>query len=301
MSENKDPLITVGLPTLDREQELLDTINMVLSQNYENIELIVADQSEKHDAKTQTRIAELRQIDSRFKYHKIAPKNLPAARNFILEQANGKLILFIDDDIQIEKNFIRLHVEAHKTNPGVAAVGGRVTQTELPISSEVLRFDELGFPHNTFNCRRSMRCTTFPGGNHSVNTSILRSIGGYHTSYTRNALREESDLAHRLIVSGHSIYFEPKAKIFHLFIQRGGSRIFTQQYDNIHFYINDLLFVLRTVQTKKIISALYAHFKAYTDGPTFKNRSKRKVYFLLGLLLALKRYFIPLRIKAREV
>jgi glycosyltransferase involved in cell wall biosynthesis len=293
-------LVTIALPTFAREKELINTIRMILGQEYKNVELIVADQSEIHEDETSDFLKIIIREDRRFRYYKIAPPNSPAARNFILEKARGEIIIFIDDDIEIADDFISQHLRVYDQQPDVSAVAGRVIQEHVPLVKKVLYFDELGFMHGTFNCKVGMPTNDFPGGNYSIKTDVLRKIGGYYTSYVKNYLREESDVAYRLVKNGYRIYFEPKAYIIHLAAPYGGNRIYTHQHDNPWFFVNDLLFTYRTVAIKKMPFALLKKYITYTTGPTLKNRLKKNTFYAFGIVVALWLMLFRKRCAPRE-
>jgi GT2 family glycosyltransferase len=64
-----------------------------------------------------------------------------------------------------------------------------------------------------------------PGANHSVRVNVLRQVGGYDENYNVGAaIREESDLAARLLKRGHRIDFDPEAWLVHLAVTTGGCR-----------------------------------------------------------------------------
>jgi glycosyltransferase involved in cell wall biosynthesis len=296
-----DALITVGLPTLGREKELVDTIRMVLAQDYKDLELIVADQTKSHTAETADFINKTIAKDKRLKYFQIQPQNLPAARNFILSRAKGEILLYIDDDIEIKKGYVGSHVKSHRDHPEAVAIGGRIIQDKVPLSDHPTFFDELALPHGTFNCPNSGEAASFPGGNHSIQTKALKKIGGYNTSYNKIALREESDTAFRLLRAGYTIYYDAEVPLVHLAAPYGGCRIYVHQHDNPWFFVNDLFFTFRVVRKKFLLKALFKKYILYTKGSTFKNRLKKNAYFSFGLVTAFFMYLLKPSHEAKEV
>ncbi|MBI3624046.1 glycosyltransferase family 2 protein [Candidatus Saccharibacteria bacterium] len=284
------PLVTVGIPTYNRNQILLDTIKQLLLQTYESYEVIVADQTEQPAPDTLKAIEALVKKDSRLRYFRITPANLPAARNFIIQKAKGQLILFIDDDIQVGSQFIANHVTEHQVHPEVDVVAGRIVQKGMPLSNFALYFNKYGLPQGTFNCPDSLPCTYFPGGNHSVSIEALKQISGYYTGYQKNAVREESDAAFRLHNAGYKMFFSSKAALIHLSAPQGGSRIHNHQFDNPRFYINDLLFALRTVKIYYLPLALFRRLRIYTGGQGIVVRFRRVVLFAGCFFVALWYY-----------
>lgn len=91
----QDILISIITPTYNSGKYIGETIKSVLSQTYENWELLIADDCSKDN--TAYIVNEFN--DSRIKYLKL-DKNVGAAtaRNTVLEKAKGKFIAFLDAD-----------------------------------------------------------------------------------------------------------------------------------------------------------------------------------------------------------
>ena len=91
----KESLISVVIPTYNRANTILQSVNSVLNQTYKNIELIVVDDCSTDD--TEKIIAGIQ--DSRVKFYRLE-KNSGActARNLGIEKASGKYIAFNDSD-----------------------------------------------------------------------------------------------------------------------------------------------------------------------------------------------------------
>lgn len=89
------PLVSVIVPTHNRENYLPEAIDSVLQQTYTNWELIVAD-----DQSTDNTVQIVRQLpDERIHLH-LTPQRLgvTGTRNFGIKKAKGDLIAFIDSD-----------------------------------------------------------------------------------------------------------------------------------------------------------------------------------------------------------
>ena len=286
MPKKVDMFVSVGIPTLGREAVLVDTIKVVLAQDYKKFEIIVADQTTNHPIEFLKEVRALARANNQLRYYLIKPDNLPASRNFIASRAKGELILFIDDDVKLKSDFINQHVVAHRNHPEVAVVAGRIEQKNLPLSPYPLYFDKCGLPQGTFNCPSSNSAAMLPGGNHSLSPEVIKKVGGYHTAYKKNAVREESDMGHRLIKDGFQIYYSAEAGLIHLSVPSGGSRVHKPQFDNLRFYMNDLLFMLRTVGTPYLPLAMFRRLRIYSGGSGLISlrRFKRAGLFFIGLI-----------------
>lgn len=96
-TKEKQPLVTVYMPTYNRVELLRRAVESVLKQDYMNIELIVVD--DRSTDGTSKYLARMAKEDSRFKYF-INEKNSGAcvSRNKAIFAANGKFITGLDDD-----------------------------------------------------------------------------------------------------------------------------------------------------------------------------------------------------------
>ena len=90
----EEPLVSVIIPTYNRALILKETIQSVLEQTYERLELIVIDDGSTDD--TQAVVDGFK--DERIIYIKQEHKGLPSARNKGIENAKGEYIAFLDSD-----------------------------------------------------------------------------------------------------------------------------------------------------------------------------------------------------------
>jgi glycosyltransferase involved in cell wall biosynthesis len=97
MTAERKPKISVIIPTFDRAPVLARAINSVLSQTYQDFEVIVVDDC-SHDTIATKQVID-RFLDNRIKYIRHASNGGgSAARNTGIRAANGDYIAFLDDD-----------------------------------------------------------------------------------------------------------------------------------------------------------------------------------------------------------
>ncbi|MEE1239491.1 MAG: glycosyltransferase [Acutalibacteraceae bacterium] len=103
MNENK-PLISVIVPVYKVEQYLERCIRSIISQTYQNLEIILVDDGSPDKC---GEICEaFAQNDSRIRVYHKENGGLSYARNFGAERACGEYITFIDSDDYIAPNYI---------------------------------------------------------------------------------------------------------------------------------------------------------------------------------------------------
>ena len=102
------PVVSVIVPVYNVEPYLAQCINSILSQSFEDFEVLLVDDGSKD--KSGGICDEYAARDSRIRVFHKENGGLSSARNFGLNRANGKYVMFIDsDDFFLENNaFSRL-------------------------------------------------------------------------------------------------------------------------------------------------------------------------------------------------
>ena len=105
-------LVSVIIPIWNRQEYIKNTINSILTQTYQNLEILCVD-----DCSSDESVLILEQInDTRLRIIKLSQNSgRPAVpRNIALKQAKGEYIAFCDDDDIWNKRKIELQLEAMK-------------------------------------------------------------------------------------------------------------------------------------------------------------------------------------------
>jgi glycosyltransferase involved in cell wall biosynthesis len=103
MAENKQPVFSIILPTYNRAHLLSRAIKSVLSQTFQDFELIVIDDASPDQ--TQELVASFH--DSRLVYLQQKKNRGPSTvRNVGIRQARGKYVSFLDDDDEYMPQFL---------------------------------------------------------------------------------------------------------------------------------------------------------------------------------------------------
>ena len=135
---NDWPKVSVIIPTKDRATDLEETIRTLLGQTRMADELIIVDQSCDPEGCHQIEkiYAEANdQIHRTFKLIYISDAGVPGAamaRNRAMEIAQGTILLFLDDDVQLEPDFIEKLLAVFDRYPSVVGVSGIITNYRPP-------------------------------------------------------------------------------------------------------------------------------------------------------------------------
>ncbi|PWK79879.1 glycosyltransferase involved in cell wall biosynthesis [Mucilaginibacter oryzae] len=114
------PLVSVCIPAYNCEKYVGDAVRSVLSQNYNNIEVIIVD-----DGSTDGTLNAIRKIDdSRVKTITSRNKGASAARNLAYQNSNGRYVIFFDADDLLPADFIAKQVNRANRQQDVVVLSG---------------------------------------------------------------------------------------------------------------------------------------------------------------------------------
>jgi len=126
------PSLAVIIPTLNRPRDLALAVQTLLEQTKLPQELIIVDQSP--DDESQRRLEALfaersRQAEkTRLRYTRdTGITGAAMARNVALDQNVCEVVLFLDDDVELEPDFIEKLLEGYAVDSGVSGISGIIT------------------------------------------------------------------------------------------------------------------------------------------------------------------------------
>lgn len=126
MTDLQQPVVSIVMPTCNRANLLKKSVESVISQSYQNWELLVIDDISTDD--TEKMMTEYSKKDPRIKYFRIVPEKVPGISkylNFGIKNAAGKYISRLDDDdYWCDNDILKLEVEFLENNPDYVLVGG---------------------------------------------------------------------------------------------------------------------------------------------------------------------------------
>ncbi|MDF5718639.1 MAG: hormogonium polysaccharide biosynthesis glycosyltransferase HpsN [Rhizonema sp. NSF051] len=301
------PLISVIIPTYAREEPLRDSLVDVLKQDYPNFEVLVVDQTPKHQPEIQAFIEELTAA-GKIKWFHLGWASLPGARNYALRRAAGDIILFIDDDVQLQSGFLAAHAKNYLEKPEVGAVAGRVfDRMKLGDSGGKLQIEYLPsqamdpgiawYYIDLVHTVKPQQVLSTRGCNMSFRREIFTKYGlRFDERFRGSAVREESDFCLRLRQTGYKIWYDPEAFLVHLGEETGGCHDISMrslQYQ-LTFYHNHFLMGLKNLTVTQALRLYTRLFDCHVLGrpPCHKSGSPIKIvtrgfFYTLGFFKAL--------------
>ena len=167
---------------------------------------------------------------------------ISAARNMGLSEATGEIVAFTDDDVEVDRRWLRALAERFARSPELSAVTGLVVPAELETAAQIF-FEQSGSGldrgYRPLSFERAgrfkVRRTDLEDGNERVHSlyqmgelglgsnmafraSVLRAAGGFDQALgTGTPTRGGEDLAIlvELLRAGHRLAYEPSAIVHH--------------------------------------------------------------------------------------
>jgi glycosyltransferase involved in cell wall biosynthesis len=216
--------VSIAIPTYNRGEILVETIDRLLALEPGAAEIVVVDQTETYPPPIEEKLARHASAGE-IRWIRLPKPSIPHAMNEALRLTRSKIVLFVDDDILPSPYLAAAHERAYES--GVWAVVGQVLQPgeevvhadSLTIHDGAIRDLEFPFNHDVaVDVENVIAC------NLSVDRERAIEIGGFDENYLAAAYRFESDFAKRIVAAGGRVRFDPAAGIRHLKMATGGVR-----------------------------------------------------------------------------
>ncbi|WP_048148514.1 glycosyltransferase family 2 protein [Methanolacinia paynteri] len=118
MTDNGKPFFSILLPTKNRSEIVHNAIDSVISQDFSDFELVIAD----NDDTDKTAIVVNGYTDERIKYHRTGQMSMSENWNYAYSKSRGKYILLIEDKYIIKPHALEiLRQYIDKYNPEVVS------------------------------------------------------------------------------------------------------------------------------------------------------------------------------------
>lgn len=274
------PFITVAICTYNRAELLAQTLAGIARQEFprDHYEVLVIDNNSSDD--TPEVVAKFSTVHPVPRHILETQQGLPHARNRAIIEARGKIIVFADDDILIEADWLAQLTApfAADVSHKIGAVGGEV----VPV-----------FPHGLppwvaeWHAPLAFRADAGPlsarqspmGANLAFRREIFAQLGNFATALGRAGKNlfagEETELLRRVRAAGLEVWFSPGAAVKH---QMPASRT-TFRYAARHAF--------DSARSRVVDRASQGDAHSYLVSRFFGNLLKAPGFGLLALLSAL--------------
>jgi GT2 family glycosyltransferase len=257
------------VPTIGRPQSLSQLLVSLAAQTVPVREVLVADSSSQDETERVTndpRWAENGLVVKRILVH---PPHAVRQREAAIAAAKGKLLLLLDDDVELEPLCVEEMVKALATHPNVVAVMADFNNQEWPMPTQAWRL-YLRFVHGIkegewqgrvigpllrYGYNPTPKDVSPIEWLGTCNSLICRNAferaGGFSSFFLhRSTMNEDVDLGIRLSRVG-IILFAPKARLSHIQDSRGRVSPYQAAEDDLY---NRFLVLHRTVGHARLLA-----------------------------------------------
>lgn len=239
--------ISWHIVTMDRHHIIPMAVSAVMSQTYDNLELVIIDNSRIPITVNDDMMRLLAVASTRIqvKMQRADGKGIAHAYQHAMEISSNDLCYRSEDDIWVPADYL-VHMQAWWERIGpCGGIGSLMIPPHFPTcqlgdhQSEFYRrvIEEMPELGEVWDCRDAQQFIIQGGfdentyvevchlhGGFLYDRKIVHSVGGQSTWTGPTGHREETDLSLRLAAAGHRIFFIPSIQAYHL-ESAGGSRI----------------------------------------------------------------------------
>ena len=213
--ESASPRISVLVPTHGRRDKLLSLIGHLERQSFapDAFEVVIV-----IDGDVDATAEALGAITPPFEMRVLEQEHrgVAAARNRAIAHARAPIVLFIDDDMEPEPDFLAQHHSAHGGGAGGVIVGYCPSD---PLGDGMfVRLVQAWWEDQYVSMSDPAHQWTwldFAVGNTSMPKALLDELGGFDESFARR--NEDVDMGVRLAAAGVEFAFAPDARAWHRF------------------------------------------------------------------------------------
>ena len=247
------------IPTRNRSALLRNTVNSLINQNVSQdmYEILIIDNGSTDDTKEISQHIIKETTSRQIRYIFEPEPGLLAGRHGGALEANGELLVFVDDDIEARAGWLQAIVETFKSLQ-VQLVGGRNLpkfEVQPPAwlesfydatrdgkrSCSWLSLLDLG------ECEREIDPNYVWGLNFAIRRRALHDLGGFHPDYVPQELQRfqgdgETGLTMKARSRGYTAVYQPKATIHHII---PASRMTPEYFEQRAYYQGVCDFILK--------------------------------------------------------
>lgn len=223
------PSITVIVCTRDRASHLRASLSAILQLDYPDFDVLVVDNAAR-TAETKDMVREEFQ-DPRVALISEPVPGLSHARNAGLRKARGDIVAYTDDDVVVDKAWLREIAAGFERAPDAACVTGLVPAGEVRSRTQGYFDDRVSWSKSVAPKVYSLAeppadLPKFPfcpgsfgtGANFALDRRAAISLGGFDTALgvgTRTGGGEDIDMFTRVILGKYSLVVQPSAIVWH--------------------------------------------------------------------------------------
>lgn len=257
------PTVTILIPNYNGKKWLKQLLPTLERSTYPNKEILIVNNGSTDDSGEflQKNYPQIRVIEIK------KNRGYAGANNLGVKKAKGKYVLLLNNDTQVTPGFLQPLVEKMENDKTIGAVQPQIRQMidKKKIDSIGSFFTFTGFlyhygyfqPHKFKKYQKELSVYSIKGACLLMKKKDYLDLGGIDESFVTYV--EESDLCHRILLSGKKIIYTPKGVIYHY---GGGDMHIMTKSEVVIFrsFRNRFVSYIKNLSLKKLLLVLPVHF-----------------------------------------
>lgn len=264
-----NPLISIIIPVYNVENYLEKTLNSVIAQSYQNLEILCVLDGPTDNS--ENIVLKYGQLDPRLKIIKQGNQGVSIARNKGMDNAKGEYIFFLDADDWLIPNAIEL------------LVAGALKSSCLVISGGIINFKEATQTQSTYNRKRKTGLLELKGTcffdlevmvwNKLYHHSICKDI-----RFEPNLIHQDEEFYWQFFSKNSTVYAIEEDIVY--YNRRRNSCTTTKRVNDINYQLNHLKVISNAYEILTQRPDLKYHFRKRAIKYLRKIQSKNAPYTL---------------------
>lgn len=236
-----NPLVSVLILTYNHSELLQSCLDSVLKLDYPNLEIVVSDNGSDEDItgfikknypKTKIKVVKLKKN-----------RGLTGGFNFGFKFCHGKYVMLLSNDTEIETNAVSLMANLMEKDKNLGIISPKIIQKKKPKylhnAGSFMTYNGLLYHYGILQKKDNKRYQksyyifSCNGAGFLIRKEAAKISGLFEDDFFY--FYDDSDLSHRIWLSGYSIIYYPKAQLWHLWsatMQGANARIWYYNHRN---------------------------------------------------------------------
>lgn len=225
--------ISIVIPTYNRVTELIEVFESILNQTKKPFEVVIVDDSDTdaiEEIVDKWKNVFLNKVIQTKYIQNNRGKSLTKARNIGIKNVSGDILLFLDDDVILENDYIDRLTDIYSRIPSAIGVQGLITNYEKTPKKRLLfnKIFLIGYfgkndckvlpsTNVTYPCEpeKIISCQWMSGANQSYRCAIFDEFQ-YDENLVRYSYKEDVDFSFRIFKKyPDSLFMTPYARLEH--------------------------------------------------------------------------------------
>lgn len=222
--------LSVVVCTYNREKYIYNLLKSIAENDFSKklYEIVVVNNNSSDNTEAECQRFRTNFPDVDFQYIEEKNQGLSFARNRGIMHTNGDVLIYVDDDALVNREYLQTYYDFFEQNPSVEAAGGAILpqyETQEPEWMTLYTKQLLTAYLYKGNEIKPFGKREFPGGgNAAYRRQVFDEIGFFNTNLGRKgtslASAEEKDVFDRMRKRKMQIFYLPKAVLYHIIPQR---------------------------------------------------------------------------------